>query len=712
MQPLSTTTESNLDKLKPIYFPSECSLDSELFLHIAENTTQLDCMVGYFTSGSLRELARSIACYLSSSSVHKLRFIISPNLIAEDIEALESAINSDRNLMPFLFPDFVLDEETLRSKTVKALSYLVVSGQLELKIAVKKTGLFHSKCWIFETNQGSLAVHGSGNATQSGLAKNFEQITVSRSWMNEDARFICEDLKSRFETLWENKYDGIVCRSPNQKTLEQIRNISLNDNKKEATHSQLLSELLECIQDEEGDAKEIKKLSIPNWLKFDSGPYKHQGEAVRAWMENGKGILSIATGGGKTLTSLVAATLLSSKLGKLMVVVAVPTKALLKQWEADIVQFGILPVNGFGKSSRELKRAFKQQLRNLRLGVTQNEILLVTHEGLKSSIFEGLENTEDDYPILLIGDEVHNLGSAGFQAAAKEKFTYRLGLSATHERQFDEEGTKFLQDYFGEVVYSFPLESAIGVCLVPFEYYVHRVSLEPDEQEEWSELTLSIRKLSYAANLPDGAGEKERWKLLCLKRRRIVESANGKILQCASILPSEKNKIQRTLFFCTDKDPEQLDNLNALLTKRSINFHQVTAEETANERLLNKVVASFHSGELQALTSKRVLDEGFNIPQTETAYFLASNTVRRQWVQRLGRVLRLSPDTGKKTAFIHDFVVVPCEDVDPDDSDLKGLLQGEFDRISFFSKLSLNGLEQGGSIALMSEFLEILGNKK
>ncbi|KUJ82957.1 hypothetical protein AVO43_10440 [Microbulbifer sp. ZGT114] len=351
-------------------------------------------------------------------------------------------------------------------------------------------------------------------------------------------------------------------------------------------------------------------------------------------------------------------------------------------------------------------------LRNLRLGISKNEVLIVTHAALKSDLADDIDKASSRVPIMLIGDEVHNLGSSGFKEAARESFKYRLGLSATAVRQFDEDGTAFLTDYFGPVVYDFPLDAAIGNCLVPYEYHVHRVVLDENEEEAWSELTHQIRQLAYAAELPDTAKEKERWKLLCLQRRRIVESASGKIAALAQSLPKDREDIKRSLVFCTDKDPEQLLAVNALLTRRSINFHQVTAEETASKQLLVNIVDSFSDGSLQILTSKRVLDEGFNIPQTETAYLLASNTVRRQWIQRLGRVLRSSPATNKDHAIIHDYIVIPKVNDGEIDNDLASLIKGEYERVSFFSKLSSNGLEKNGSLSIISELISLMENNK
>ena len=453
-------------------------------------------------------------------------------------------------------------------------------------------------------------------------------------------------------------------------------------------------------------------MTIPKWLNYQTGEYAHQDEAVNAWMKKGKGILSIATGGGKTLTALVAASNVSSREEKLLIVIAVPTKALLNQWSDDVRSFSVIPQNTYGSSRREVKRVLKGQIRKLRHEVSHNEVVVLTHEALKSDLIVIMEEASMTMPIMLIGDEVHNLGSIGFQAEARDCFKYLMGLSATHVRQFDECGTEFLINYFGEVVYDFPLEKAIGRCLVPYDYHVHKVQLDDDEQEQWSDLTDKIRKLSYAAELDDGNSEKERWKLLCLQRRRIVEAASGKISRLVEILPKNKNEIQRTLFFCTDKNPEQLEALNELLSKRAVNFYQVTAKETSSPKTLTRIVQSFEAGEFQVLTSKRVLDEGFNIPQTETAYFLASNTVKRQWIQRLGRVLRLSPSTQKEKAVVHDFVVIPKLDSWGMDRDLKSLLRNEFERMSFFSKLSSNGLESDGSIELMSEILSMLERDK
>ena len=164
----------NLNQIKSIYFSTEHNLDEELFLPIIRCSDSIRCMSGYFSSGVIRELAQSLIYFLNSNH-SEIQFIVSPNLSAQDLLAIQKAIDIDDNLIPFLFPDFEISENSFKSKAVETLSYLIATKKIKLKIAIRDSGLFHTKCWLFETKLGTVAVHGSINATQSGMAENFEQ---------------------------------------------------------------------------------------------------------------------------------------------------------------------------------------------------------------------------------------------------------------------------------------------------------------------------------------------------------------------------------------------------------------------------------------------------------------------------------------------------------------------------------------------------------
>ncbi len=695
----------DLNVIGNIYFSTEHDLDKELFAPLAVHSSAIKCMTGYFTSGVLRELSQSLICFLRNTETD-IQFVVSPNLSEQDLNAIKKGIEADENIIPLLFPDFELSENFFKLKAVEALAYLIAKKRLTLKIAIQNKGLFHTKCWLFETELGVIAVHGSINATQSAMAENFEQIAVNKSWESDNSKKVVDKIDATFKAVWAGSYDGLQTKPINRSTVNYLLKVYENIEHRDDIRLSLMNELVNIEVNEGLLSRSPQSLKIPDWLNYSTGNFAHQGKAVSAWIENhGRGILAIATGGGKTLTALVAASLVASKEESLLVVVAVPTIALLNQWVVDVKAFSVEPISTEGNT---LGLQVNNCLRRLRLNISKSEVMIVTHEGLKSDkLLRLLDKAKGSTPLMLIGDEVHNLGSIGFQSVAPEMFKYRLGLSATFERQFDTDGTQFLLDYFGDVVFEFGLDDAIGVCLVPFDYFVHQVYLDEEEEVEWAELTYKIKRLSYAAELPNGSNEKELWQTLCIKRRRIVESASGKVFLLASSL-KDKNKIKRTLIFCTDKDPKQLNQVNELLNDRQVNFHQITAEETSNKRKLAELISGFDSDELKVLTSKRVLDEGFNIPQTETAYLLASNTVYRQWIQRLGRVLRKSPKTGKKKAVIHDFVVMPSIKNDGMDSDLKGLVKSELQRIQFFNSLCENGLEKGGVEDIVEELLGLL----
>jgi superfamily II DNA or RNA helicase len=103
----------------------------------------------------------------------------------------------------------------------------------------------------------------------------------------------------------------------------------------------------------------------------------------------------------------------------------------------------------------------------------------------------------------------------------------------------------------------------------------------------------------------------------------------------------------------------------------------------------------------------RVLDEGVDVPQVSEAFLLASNTVKRQWIQRRGRVLRKCDAIGKKIAHLHDFIVIPPN---PGDSAARSLLNSEIQRANEFAELAENGAEPGGSFEQLNELMEKMFN--
>lgn len=694
-----------LNQLKPVYYPSECNIEAELFSPILKESTSFDCMTGYFSSGSLEELAEPIITYLKNPEAGKLRFVMGPDISSEDYEAIVLAVKTEKNLIPLIFGDFNLSEQSLRINCIKAMAYLIANGRLEIKFALKRGGgIFHVKGWCFKTKFGGVAIHGSSNSTKGGLLKNFETLILTRSWTNEENLEIYESFEATFRELWNDEHAGISCVDLSEQSLIHIKQIAKSSEKEMPVDEEDFRDMIESL--EAAKERELSGLKVPDWLVYNKGDFAHQGEAIRAWVNNQyNGILTIATGGGKTLTALVGAALLS-RTEPLFITIALPTKILMNQWADDVRKFDLEPLNSLGLSAQAIRKSIKAGLRSLRLKQANCFVLLISHDRLKSDIFDGIamENVSN----LLIADEMHNLGSIGFQNSHPKFFKYKLGLSATPVRQFDDDGTNFLLDYFGGVLFDFPLEKAIGICLVPFKYFAHTVMLTAEEEETCGELTHKIKKLSYAADYDSSHSSKKQLDHLRLERRRLIETASRKISVLDGIIPSDKAELPKTIIFCTDKDPTQIGEVHKLLRKRSINYHQITQMETQNPLLLRKVIDGFTDGSMGVLTSKKVLDEGFNVPSVRTAFILSSSTIQKTWIQRLGRILRKSPESGKTHAEMHDFIVLPALKPDGFDQDMRSVVMSEYLRLKFFSNLSMNGLEAGGATQKMKEILELL----
>ena len=137
-----------------------------------------------------------------------------------------------------------------------------------------------------------------------------------------------------------------------------------------------------------------------------------------------------------------------------------------------------------------------------------------------------------------------------------------------------------------------------------------------------------------------------------------------------------------------------------MLGELGLLFHQLTYEETGHRSQVISILRQFQEGQLQALTAKRVLDEGVNIPQVQRAFILASTTVERQWVQRRGRLLRKCSEIGKTHSEIHDFVVVPPGTGDDDE---RSLAVTELRRVREFASLARNAGSSGGPLEVIEQ---------
>lgn len=701
-------TLRSLDGVRPLYMLPSDPLAEEVLIPAFRAGRTVDCMVGFFSSTVLASLAPGLATYIADSK-NSFRLIISPLLRAEDKAAIEAGLNSAEEIADRILDELTVTEDLLQRHTLKCLSWLLRERRIEIKVALMKDALFHPKVWLFENNRDVIAAHGSSNVTYAGIRKNIEQIAISKSWQDPNQRYITEKLRYEFGRLWENKDDNcIVIGMP-----EAVRRRLLQRYSSEAPPTE--DDLRELYRRATAIAEESPpfeftpvqrgRFEIPDWLEYESGPFQHQGKAVTAWCDAGyRGVLEMATGSGKTITAMICAHRLYEENKPLLIVVAAPYVPLIEQWCNEIEPFGLTPVNLTIAGSAAKRASELQRLkRRLRTGLSDVEAVVVSHDTLCTSEFlVGLE--EFDCERLLIADEAHNLGRPSFINDPPEFFEFRLGLSATPIRQYDEEGTEALFGFFGPVAFRFTLEEAIGRCLVEYDYHVHAVYLTESEMDEWFDLTGKIKRNAWRS---EGGKPDEYLAKLLRDRRALLETASDKVAMLGALLIEQDTaNLRHTLVYTSDKGPDQLDNVNRLLRDRTILFHQLTAEETASRDKTKRIIKSFQEGEIQALTAKRVLDEGVNIPQIRKAFILASTTVERQWVQRRGRLLRTCSAIGKTHSVIHDLLALPPGMEGGLDPDARALVRSELRRAQEFARLARNAGRPDGPLTTIDKMVD------
>jgi superfamily II DNA or RNA helicase len=406
----------------------------------------------------------------------------------------------------------------------------------------------------------------------------------------------------------------------------------------------------------------------------------------------------MATGSGKTVTALSALAQLTNHVvkneGKVVIVVAVPYIHLADQWEEEAEAFGYTVIKCF-LNKHDWNKKVQDKLNGLSFESSGHLMLITVNATFSNEPFQKVLS-DIGHTVVFVADEMHNLGSQNMLKLLPDKASFRLGLSATPDRHRDEQGTRALEKYFGERVIEFTLADAIkNGFLCEYHYYPVLVTLTPDEMCEYQELSAKISKVFQCEKSAKNDGPSSNFKLLLIKRSRLLSQASNKLIQLSDILKQYKNS-SYNLIYCGDTIVDEVKYVDKTVKELGKKLKMKVAKFTATENKFERKVLldQFSKGELQALVAIRCLDEGVDIPRTENAFILASSTNPREFIQRRGRVLRKSP--GKKFARIYDFIVTPdVNEISWHDKKAfnmeRSLLKRELERVNEFAGLAING---------------------
>jgi superfamily II DNA or RNA helicase len=354
----------------------------------------------------------------------------------------------------------------------------------------------------------------------------------------------------------------------------------------------------------------------------------YQAAAVASWEHAGRrGIIALPTGAGKTRAAIAA----MGRTG-FRTLCLVPTRVLMAQWVKILGEATSGPIGEYGDGRR-----------------VEQPITVATF----ASALLNAETLGNRFDLLVI-DEVHHFGSgAGDEALEMCTAAARLGLSATPPE--DAVRRARLEALVGPEVYRASVEELAGRYLASFRLVTISVGLAPSERQAYDAEMSVFRPVCRAffeaapgASWPDfvaaaGRSDAGRRALSAWRRSRaIVHFSREKRAVVSELLLRHRDA--RILVFAAD-------NATAYDVAREHLVQPITCDIGAKERA--RALQRFSAGELRILVSARVLNEGIDVPAADIAIVVGGSQGSREYVQRVGRVLR--PSEGKK-ALVYDLV--------------------------------------------------------
>lgn len=705
------------------YTPQGQHTPFEFFSSALENSFFFDIELGYFNSAAISVLAGSFATFISNGG--KMRMAINQIVSADDKKAITEGLQGGVNLSLDL-----TDWKALRSSLdeygehfFKCLAFLIQEDRIELQIIKPKStsGIAHTKKGQFVDLEGTIVgFSGSANFTLGGLFNNLEEINIFLSTSPDSViQKKLSNQKDHFNRIMSKSEDEIEYLSPSEL--------------QEAILSTYGGQDIEDLLNVERKLKEYKKALRPKKVliegdepspefPYSSGPREYQKQAFENWKKNNqKGLFAMATGTGKTITSLNCLLEIYKRCGYYMAIILVPTITLVNQWEDECRKFKFSRIiKVFSKNPKWKDRIELIKMEEKMRKENENPksfIIISTYASFtREAVFE-LLNSFDRKKVLLIADEAHNMGSPQIlKRLNKIIYLRRIGLSATPERQYEPETNDKIFSFFGakeQYTFEYSMEDAIknGV-LCKYYYFPHMVRLTETEMDEYIDLSIRISKyFNYSKECFDK--QDEVLKRLLLARKRIIHKAQNKVGVFRSIMEErfkEKGDLKYSLIYVPEgnkpdyiedsdifdkheqiEDDALSDHLIDVFTQvvSDIDKYVTVKRFVSGQADRDAVLRDFASGKLQVLTSMKCLDEGVDVPRSEMAVFCASTGNPRQFIQRRGRVLRTHPD--KHMAVLHDLVVIPEVGSNCDSFKMEQiLLRNELIRVKNFAMLSEN----------------------
>ncbi|RZJ90680.1 MAG: DEAD/DEAH box helicase [Chryseobacterium sp.] len=649
---------------KPLYASGEDE-PSDFFIDGLCNSNYFDLGLGYFRSTGFKSLAFGFASFIQNGG--KMRFVINDSLIEKDKTAIlngQQQEESDEDYEQRLINDLHHLMKTLSKRDehfFNCLSWLIASERLEIKVVVpkkNKVGIVHHKFGIFtDINQDRAVFNGSVNFSEFALKRNVESISCEYSWEAQGmAKIRIDQICSLFEKTWSGQSEAVRIIS-----VEQVK-VAIQNWFPKKTVKELISTecdlLREDVMDVTTPKQSVKKLTaLVNNINAESedalvdagtntilqNKWQHQNDAIAIFLNEKRGVLNMATGTGKTRTALRICKELIDNGFIQTIIVSCDGVDLLDQWYKELLTL-------VQKESWLILRHYENYHQSERFRNTPiKKVMLISRQQLHLAL--GNLSTSVREKTLLIHDEVHKLGSTVNRdklSGLSNDIIFRLGLSATPEREYDVEGTDFIFDHIGKIIFNFTLEDGIrkGI-LSPFNYFPIPYSLTTEDK---ARLRAVYSRKAAAASAGNPMSDEDFWTQLAI----VYKTADGKIPAFVDFINLHPEMLKRCIVFVETK--EYGKKILDIIHQHHTDFHTYYGGEDPS------ILTRFATGEIECLLTCHRLSEGIDIQSLQNVILISSARARLETIQRIGRCLRADPKNANKIANVVDFIREGNED--------------------------------------------------
>lgn len=618
---MNTEVKDRIHGLRNIYRTGTSNLARDFFEPCLASCSQYRRAAGFFSSSALKTWAEGLPRLLRDDVSVKL--LISPKLSEQDARAMASAVADETRLRVLQRAADGLISEAVRFANdpedqqlqVKLFCWMIATGHLEIRFGIPKhiedAGMFHDKCGVFDFPDGRrIGFTGSANETISGHQRNFERVHVFRSWVESDEERLEATIED-FDIMWNQRDDNLLVIPLSKESLALIK------------------------------ANAAERSPLLAGAPFEANPHqwRHQDEALTAFMTHGAGVLEMATGTGKTRTALKILSHLINIDAVDCAIVCTVGNDLLGQWHKEILAW---------RKARGMRwRVYRhfESFHEIELfGSDPKDGLIVVSRQQLPSLLRRLSPAVRGR-CMIIHDEVHGLGSQANVAALRgehKNFPHRLGLSATPEREYDGDGTNFILEELGPIIFRFGLEDAIdrGI-LCEMDYVPLPYELSEDDRRRLQ--AVHARK---ATGLLNGTpmSDEEFYNALAT----VYKTAEYKPLVFQHYLADNQKVLERSIIFVDNR--EYGDRILQIIAPNTHLYRTYYAEDDPTD------LKKFAAGNIDCLVTCHRISQGIDIRSLTTVVLFASSRSRLETIQRIGRCLRSDPSAPNKRALVIDFV--------------------------------------------------------